>query len=317
MRYVINILVLYISVFTFSQQNVKDYQRLKLSPVILPQANLITLEAESALLNKMNQIVSTNGLASELNTSRFIITPNILLLNKEILSGSPILYSLKMEITFYIGDIISGNKFSSAPITVIGIGQSETKAYIQAINKINYSDQNLVNALEKGKSRILDYYTSNCDLIIKDAISKSYTRDFDESISILISIPDVCESCYTKAIDAIKPIYKQKVDYECSVFLNKANNIWNSNISYFGAEQAGNYLSKIDPSSSCFNEAKFLRDNINSKIKEIDQRNWNFKWESEIGITKDIIKAYRDIGVAWGENQPKTINYSSTNIIWW
>ena len=100
--------------------------------------------------------------------------------------------------------------------------------------------------------------------------------------------------------------------------MNKANNVWNSNISYYGAEEAGNYLSKIDPTSTCYLEAKVLRNNINSKIKEIDKRNWDFKWESEIGVTKDLIKAYRDIGVAWGENQPQTIiNYSSTNILWW
>jgi hypothetical protein len=306
-----------ISYSVFSQINLNDYKRIKIASIILPQSNNTTVEAQSALINKMNQIITSNGLSSELNTTRFIITPNINILNKEILSGSPILYSLKMEITFYIGDAVSGTKFSSAPISVIGIGQSETKAYIQAINKINYNDVSINKALEIGKNKIVEYYTTNCDLIIREAVSKSYTRNFDESIYDLISIPDVCNECYNKALDAITPIYKQKIDYECSINLNKANNIWNSNLSYNGANEAGNYLSKIDPQSSCYTEAKELRNKINNKINEIDKRNWDFKWESEIGLTKDLIKTYRDIGVAWGENQPKTINYSSTNIIWW
>ena len=179
MKFFISILILSVTFFAYCQHNSTDFQRLKISSVILPQANSISSEAQSAFINKMNQIVSSNGLASDINSTRFIITPNVLLISKEILSGSPILYSLKMEVTFYIGDAISGTKFSSAPITVIGIGQSETKAYIQAINKINYNDDNIVKALEKGKIKIIDYYTTNCDLIIKDAISKSYTRNFD------------------------------------------------------------------------------------------------------------------------------------------
>jgi hypothetical protein len=300
----------------FSQANSNDFQRLKLSPIILPQASSIPNEAHSLLINKMNQIVSANGMTSNLNSSRFIITPNVAVLNKEIIGGAPILYSLKLEVTFYIGDAISGSKFSTASVEVIGTGTSENKALIQAFNKIKTDDEKIVKALSIGKSKIIDYYAQNCDIIIRQAASLAYNRNYDEAIFNLISIPDASNTCFNKALDAIKPIFKEKIDYECAVYLNKAENSWNSNQSYSGADEAGKYLSKIDPLSSCYNDAKALRDNINKRIIEIDKREWNYKWESEIGVTKDLIKAYRDIGVAWGENQPETI-LTTYNIIWW
>ena len=198
---------------------------------------------------------------------------------------------------------------------VIGTAASEEKAFIQAFNKIKSNDENLTKAINLGKNKIVEYYAQNCDIIIKQALSMSSNRNYDEAIYNLISIPDASGACYNKAIDAIKPIFKEKIDYECGVNLNKANNAWNSNQSYEGAEQAGSYLSKIDPSASCYKEAQVLRDKINKRIQEIDKREWDYKWESEIGITKDLIQAYRDIGVAYGENQPQTI--TTTNIIWW
>ena len=308
------IVALFINVNAQSDNN--DINRLKLSPVVLPQAKAIPTESHSLLINKMNQIVASNGMSANTSSSRFIITPNVAILNKEIFSGAPMLHSIKLDVTFYVGDIVSGTKFSMASIEVIGTGTSEEKAFIQALNKIKTDDEKITKALNLGKTKIVDYYTKNCDIILKQATAMASKRNYDEAIFNLISIPDVCEACYNKAVDAIKPIFKEKIDYECGINLNNANNAWNSNQSYKGAEQAGVYLSKIDPSASCYKEAQALRDKINKRIQDVDKREWDYKWESEVGITKELIQAYRDIGVAWGENQPQTIT-TTYNVLWW
>ena len=317
-KIVTSLLVVFLSIGlqVWSQSKADDLSRLKLAPVILPQASAIPSEANALLIDKMNQIVSSNGLTANANNSRFIITPNISVLSKEIIGGAPILYSIKIQVSFYVGDGNSGTKFSSAAIESIGTGTSENKAYIQAFNKINTSDTKIVEAINIGKLKIIEYYTVNCDLLIKQATAMAQKRNYDEAIYNLISIPDACGSCYNKAIDAIKPIFNEKINYECGVYLNMASNTWNANQTYSGAQEAGNYLSKIDPGAACYPQAEALRNTIRDKVTEIDKREWNYKWEKEIGITKDLIKAYRDIGVAWGENQPQTIT-TTYNVIWW
>jgi hypothetical protein len=54
------------------------------------------------------------------------------------------------------------------------------------------------------------------------------------------------------------------------------------------------------------------------RVKELDQREWNFKLkqqQDDVDITKATINAVRDIGVAYGNGQPKTIVYNTRG--WW
>ena len=134
---------------------------------------------------------------------------------------------------------------------------------------------------------------------------------FDEAIFKLTSVPDVCTDCWEKAMDAVAPIFKQKIDFECKEKINLANNVWNAGQSWDAAQKAGAVLSTIDPNSSCVDDIKPLATKIEKRIKEVDGREWDFFYDYNIGLTRDMIKAYRDIGVAWGEGQPQTIVYKS------
>jgi hypothetical protein len=101
--------------------------------------------------------------------------------------------------------------------------------------------------------------------------------------------------------------------------MNEANNIWSTNQDYSGAERASEVLNKIDPSSSCYKDAVALSDKIAKRIKEIDQREWNFmlkQQQDSVDIEKATIKAARDIGVAYGENQPEVV-YETVIYGWW
>ena len=76
-------------------------------------------------------------------------------------------------------------------------------------------------------------------------------------------------------------------------------------------DDAAGILSTIDPYAACFSEAVTLTGEIAKRVKEIDGREWDFKLQKEIGLEKDRIKAWRDVGVAWGTNQPKKVVYKS------
>jgi hypothetical protein len=56
------------------------------------------------------------------------------------------------------------------------------------------------------------------------------------------------------------------------------------------------------------------------RIKEIDQRDWAFQLkqqQDDVDIRKAEIKSARDIGVAYGQNQPKTITTYKISSWWW
>jgi hypothetical protein len=63
-----------------------------------------------------------------------------------------------------------------------------------------------------------------------------------------------------------------------------------------------------------------LVDKISKRVFELDKREWDFKlqqYKDGVDLQKAIISAARDIGVAYGNNQPDVIyNYESTLVLW-
>ena len=60
---------------------------------------------------------------------------------------------------------MEGTIFATEAITIKSIGDNETKAYIDALKKIKTSDKSILAFVEKGKSKIIEYYNSKCDFI--------------------------------------------------------------------------------------------------------------------------------------------------------
>jgi len=232
-------------------------------------------------------------------------------MTKDITPSAPPLQAYTLDVTFYIGDGFEGKSFSSYTTTVKGVGENETKAYMAALRNIKTNDPGYQSFIEKGKTKIIDYYNAQCDNIIKEAKISAAMNQFDKAIWKLTSVPDICSDCWNKCMVVLPSIFQQKIDFECKSKLNEASNIWIAGQSWDAAEQAGAILATIDPKAACFNEAKTLSDRIAKRILEIDKREWNFKYDYEIGVTRDMIKAYRDVGVAWGKGQPQNVTYKS------
>ena len=119
-------------------------------------------------------------------------------------------------------------------------------------------------------------------------------------------------------MDAVAPIYQKHIDRQCSLKLAKARNAWNSGQDISAANAASEYLAGIEPRAVCFNEATSLSAEIAKRIKELDQREWDFQLkqqQDEVDIRKATISAARDVGVAYGNNQPQSIIYNVRG--WW
>jgi hypothetical protein len=120
-----------------------------------------------------------------------------------------------------------------------------------------------------------------------------------------------------KAQDNAQAIYQQKIDRDCKATLSKAEGIWaanqNGNAANRAAEEIGALLAKIPAEASCFKDVKPFYDKVAKRIKEIDDREWKYVLQEQ-KLESERIKAWRDIGVAYGNHQqPKTYNIRT----WW
>jgi hypothetical protein len=311
-----------------TQGKTDDVSRITLTSYLEEGVSNLKPEAKNILLSKLNEITTKNGIGASSISNRFIITANVIELTKDISTSIPEIYSYTLQVTFFIGDGIDGTKFASHSVELKGAGNSEIKAYTSALKNIRPTEEQFKNFIEEGKNKIVEYYNSKCDFILKESKMHESKNEFESAISVLLSVPEVCKECYDKCMDAIGPIYQKHIDLICKRDLVQATAIWNSTQDFSGAEAASQFLITIDPSSNCYKDAQLLNDLIAKRIKEIDQREWDFQLKqqqaeidlqnremtlreadqrNEALIRKASIQSAREIGLAYAANQPKTI----------
>lgn len=302
---------------TFAQeqtQNMDDAARIALSAYMDPSSS-IPNNAKKTLKDRMQKIITKNGMGSAKNT-RFIMTANVRELNLEKSETAPVIYIYNLEVNLYIGDGIDGTLFSSCSLEVNAAGDSKEKAYMAALKKIKATDPQYQAFIDEGKKKIVDYYTAKCDFIITQAQTKAKNQDFDAALAELMQVPDVCKACYDKCMAAAQPIYQEKINQEGAKLLAEARGVWSAGQDVAAAEAAAAILAQVNPQSSAFAGAESLNAEMAKRVKELDKREWDFmlkQQQDEVDLEKASIKAIRDIGVAYGENQQPT----TYNVVWW
>ncbi|HQW69461.1 MAG TPA: hypothetical protein PLH25_07325 [Flavobacterium sp.] len=308
--------LLFIQFHCNAQVSLDDFGRIILN-TYLPDNNSIPSEAKKALETKLKQITTNNGMGGSMANPRFIITATVNIGTKDIIPGPPQMIAQNIDVTLFIGDAITNTIFSNAIISIKGVGSNENKALIDAFKTINPKNKDITIFLEEGKNKIINYYSTQCDFIIKDAQTLEKQEKYEEAIYNLSLVPEVCKECYFKCSDLVTTIYQQKINADCKAKLIKAKLAWSSQQNQQGAEMASTFLTEINPKSSCSNEAESLMKQISNKLTAEEKVKLDLElkqYNDKINLEKETLKASLEIAVEYAKNQPKTITYN--NIYW-
>ncbi len=289
---------------------------IELTSYVPEQVEGMTDIARNNLENKLSQIILANGAGVSSGDSRFIITANVVVISKDITPTAPPMQAFTLGVNLYIGDGMEGIKFSSCSVTIKGVGENETKAYMAALKNLKVNDPQYQSFIAKGKLKIVEYYNKKCDIIIKDAKSLASQGQFDSALFKLSTIPGECKACYDKSTPVAKVIYKQYIDNDCKVKLAEAKNSWNSNQNEYGASAAGEYLIQISPKASCYGEAQAFSNKIGAKILADEKKEWAFRmkvYQDEVAAEKAAERAEREIALAYAKSSVLVYNV----VGWW
>ena len=390
MKNIVTLLIFIISV-SLNAQNTRgktnDAGRIVLN-TFLGEMEGVPPAAAKLLKNKLSQMVAKSGMGGSESFPRFVISADVDVLTKDFTQTIPQKIGLTLGVNLYIGDGIEGTVFASRYIELKGIANNETKAFIQSFRPISPRNKKFNEFIETGKKKIIEYYNSKCDFILKEANTLADQKDFDNSISKLVEIPDVCKECYDKAMDLSSTIFKRKMENECQENMSKSNSLiaqdkWEeaaNPIAGYTPDMAcypdvkslftkiGNHkcsvslgkakgawakrdsrgaaaaLSEVSYDSSCYGDAMKLFKSISSAIDAKEKRDWDLQYEKYnrdqtikeivnessmldassnrnineldadsrrkvqeemVNVEKRRIEAFRQIGVAAAENQPK------------
>ena len=276
-------------------------------------------EASRNLETKLQSLLAESDWANGDYVDRFVLTAKVDVTSRDIVPSIPARISQKMELTLLVGDVVENKLFTSQTVTLSGIGTTDTKAFIAAFSQVNRHKGAFLEMLIQAKNEIVDYYTNRCPEIIKRANTLSAMQKYDEAIHYLWSVPNICADCFQQCQAAAETIYIQKIDQEAIVLLNQAKNAWMKQPNMEGACSAASLMNAINPQSSSYTQVEQLRKEIADKLREDEQREWEFqmkKYEDNQAFKKSIVEACRAIGVAWGQGQPQ--NVTKTIIRgWW
>lgn len=292
-----------------------DYARIALDVFIPDQIESIPSHAKSLLINKLNQAVTEKGMGGAGVSPRFLLTANMEILTMDVTPTVPPMEAYTFEVYLYIVDFVDKNIVASTSFNTKGAGSNKNKAYTNGLRTITLRNSNVDRFLDDGKRKIIEYYNSRCDFVIARAKSLATQNQFAAALNTLSSIPEVCKDCYMQALNEIGPIYQDFIDHDCQVMVNVASAVFAAEPTSNGAMKAGAVLSQIDPDSRCYANSQVLISKMAQKVLQDEKRDWSFMekvFENEVMLESLRIRAFRDVGVAFGENQQPTYN----DIMW-
>lgn len=304
-----------------AQNEPADYGRISLL-VVQPEYEHIPSEANEYLEDRIRRIVINHGLADNGLSERFVITAKVYTTSRVIVPTTPSRISLNMEVSLYVGDVVENKIYGTTTISTAGIGTNNTKAFIAAFQQIPTDTPDIKNFMQTTKERIAAYYSQTAPLIFAEAERLSKNRQYDEAIYKLLSIPNICADIYKNAQTLAHQIYTQKIDDDGETLLRQARSIWNLCNDHSNAIRAMNLLMQINVSATCRPRADDLISEIDTKLRAIEQREWEFamqQYEDELAMRKQkqadktalwntAIVAIQNIGVAFGKNRPQNID---------
>ena len=176
-----------------------DKGRIALAPVV--NDNNMPMSAKSALESKMRKIGVLNGLAGEGSNPMFSMRATIDVVSKDLTATAPPKHALTLTVNLFIVDNATGNVFSQTSVDVKGAGANESKAYMSAIKSLDPKRGQFKSFVDQGKNKILEYYNSQCDLVISKANALKAQGRNEEASAVLYSVPTVCKECYDRCME--------------------------------------------------------------------------------------------------------------------
>ena len=259
--------------------------------------------SQSYMTNKLRQVLTANGVTGDMDFSQFTLVPRYDIVDKHIVPGPPTKLVYNLSFTFTIINTQDNTNMATMAMDMDAVGENENKAFISGIHQIGNNSQKIDLFISNARKKIVAYYNKNYQRLIQKAKVLEGMNKYEEALYYVMSIPECC-SGYTVAMKAALPIYQKNINREGEKLLIQARAIWAAGNNDEAAAGAAALLIEIDPSASCYGQAKALLNEIKAKASK--NQPWNFelkKYCDSVSIEQQKISAAKAVGVAYGKGQ--------------
>lgn len=229
----------------------------------------------------------------------------------ETVPGPPMRTAVHTTLTLMVADVVGNKMFDSQSFELRGVGSSEQRAYINALNQLNGNNRQLRDFVERAKRKTISYFDKNYTRIIAKGKQAASMRDYPQAFYFIGLIPQ-CSVGYEEANRAMATLYQDFIDYEGTRLLNDAEAAFAMSPNAQGALSAYAFLRKIDPRSSAYGASRKFAEEVKKQTKAEYDFEVHEKYQDQKDFAFKSLDAARQIGVAYGSNQKN----NTTNILW-
>ena len=287
---------------SISAQTTEDIGKITIGILMPDQSEGMNEIQLGKFKTKMEQLCSKNGVISSWSTNSFYLRPIVDIYQSDVVEGGmQNIYVIKAELTIFITQA-DGTTVNSISKSLKGSGNSKEKAINDMIANIPVGDSSFQTFLTEGKKKIINYYESRCADILLKANNLFQQEKYEMSLALLMSVPEEV-SCYKDITNKAAEIYSAYQDKMCAQLTSAAN----AAIAVQDYYKAAEYLTQINPNSSCYGFAVNTFKKVEEKVTALEERDWNFsmkQYDDSVNLEKMRIQAVKEIAISYFKNQP-------------
>lgn len=187
--------------------------------IMIPET--LPSECQTMLHNKMLTMTSINGVGSVDASPILCIIPTFAELSHDVTATIPAKHEIKYDFNVWVANLASGEVFASAQQNLLGVGDSDQLALINAMSAISPSDNQWQEMLKTAQDRIIEYYNTNGDRLIKEAQGYLAVNEYSQAMLILNNIPMACSEVYDRVLEAKNQVLGQYFQNDAQILISK------------------------------------------------------------------------------------------------
>lgn len=276
--------------------------------VLTPGNEQNLTSSQSALLqSRLESLCTRNGIAVAADPNGFFLYPQIAILSHEVdESGMQNVHAIKIELSLSVRQV-EGDAVANTTQTYSGGGLSLEKAITSALQSFSISTPKYQQFIQQAQSSILNYYQRHCTQIIAQAEQAAILHNYRQAIALLAYLPSSlpCAASVNSQLSSYYQAYQSSLCSRVEMEVESA-------MATHNYTTAAALLTEIDPSSECYPYAVECFKKIETAVKKLEQRDWNFKmkqYNDAIALEKRTLQAATEVAKAYYASQP-TVHYT-------
>lgn len=279
--------------------------------VVPPPANSDAPSSlDKMLVNRLTRALSKEGVVASDDYGQLYLNGRFTDVYKQEVPGPPAQVGVHTELTLQLADF-GGTVFATETFDLRGVGTSEQRAYINALQSISPRSRQFETFVKSARNKAIAYFDNHYPEILGKAERAASMRDYEQALYYSTLIPQ-CSNGYSEAERLTRQYYQQYIDYRGEMLLKQARAAFALSPNADGAREAYAYLIQIDPASASNSASLKFADEVAKQTKVEYDFEVHEKYKDSIDMQHRQIEAAKQIGVAFGRGQAAR----TTNILW-